>query len=198
MFDRNASVELTVRKGGKRHVLTFRFPNDEEWGEWYRARKTYMHNLGQGESTVDLESKEADKALYAKLVTPEQNDGFDVNTIGFIIDQLAKTEVTNAVMDGDQVIVSMKVAGNYEVEHVVSIPDTSDVWVFNRSANVALLPFGRQRIRNALDPGVKLYDTFLVSHSGYAPSTVVPALHKDSVIRAVLQLIGNEADSGNE
>jgi hypothetical protein len=198
MFDRNAPVELTIRKDGKRRLLTFRFPNDEEWGDWYRARKTYMHNLGQGESTVDVESKEADKALYAKLTTPEQNDGFDASTIGFIIDQLARTDVTNAVMDGDQAIVTMKVAGNYEVEHVLRIPDTSDVWVFNRSANVSMLPFGRQRIRNALEPGVKLYDTCLVSPTGYAPSSGVPALHKDAAIRAVLQLIGNEADSGNE
>ena len=194
MFDTNATIKVNIRKDGKQQQFLFRFPTDEEWGDWYGKRKTFMHSRGQGESTLDIDSRAADESLYAKIRTSE--DGLDSSAASFVIDEIAKSDVTDAVMEGDQVVLTMRVAGNLDVEHVLRIPDTSDVFHFRKSAKVTMLQFGRQRIVNTLDPGVKLYNSCAVTTTGYESS--VPALHKDAAIRAVIQLLENEANPGNE
>jgi len=195
MFDTNGTMTVALRTERGAEQAKVRFPTDEEWSEWFRTRHILIAQLGRGASQYDMEDSGAAAALYQEV---RQEGSPDLHPLEakWVIDQVGKREVTEVEADGNELTVQMKVWGA-EVEHRLRIPGVKEVSQFRRvSSRIVSLPFGKQQIKQKLEPGVQLYDACLVKTGGYSNGSI-PAIHKDEAIRAVLTFIEEEADEGN-
>lgn len=195
MFDPTQAIEIQVRTASGPVQVKVRFPTDAEWAEWFKTREVVMSALGRGASQFDLDPSRASAALYKEIRQEGSPDLHPLEAVD-VIDRLGKREVYDTQAEGDELTVHMHVRGG-DVEHRLRLPGVREVSEFRRgSSRIVSLPFGKQQVRQRLEPGVELYNSCLVKTTGYSNGSI-PAIHKDEAIRSVLTFLENEADEGN-
>ena len=194
-FDMNTDFVIPVMTESGKQKITVRYPVEDEWAEWTKRKGTIITNLGRGESLWEPEETDADVRLYNAIRCEGQPD-LNTEEARAVIIVLTKFEVRGVESEGNELEVTAAVMGG-EVTHRLKIPTAKQVAEFRRySSQLIAMPFNRQRLKTMLKPGVKLWDTTLVSTSGYANGSI-PAVHKDSAVRAVLEYVGAETDEPN-
>lgn len=195
MFDSTAEIALQARSGKTKTEIVMRWPTDEEWAERHRTRKIVIRNIGRGISETDIDSTEADLKLYqaAKLngapdLTPAE--------ASFVVRVLERCEVTEVVLDGEEATVTMQVPGG-PVVHQVQLPTADQVIKMQRSASrLFSAPHNTSQMRMYLEPTAKLWDECHGRSESY--KGVIPALHKDAAIRAVVEQINIDMSASDD
>lgn len=194
-FDPNYDIVTPIRTQQGKVDVTVRFPNDSEWAEWFRTRRMQVTQLGRGASTFQMDSEAADFKLYEQIRRPE-SPNLDPAEASVLIEKIGRREVSNIENEGDELDVTLAVFGGVAT-HRVRIPNAKQVGSFRRgSSQIVSLPFNKQQVKTALEPGIRLYDECLIGAKGYSNGTI-PGIHKDEVMRSVLQFIEQEADEAN-
>ena len=197
MFDSTKELVMVPRPGSSAHGnLSMRWPTEDEWEERARTRKILIRRLGRGVNETEIRpSGEFDLKLWGKIKlngAPELTPG----EATFVVDQLAKCDILDVEMDGDQAVVQLRVFGG-RVKHRLRLPTADEVIKLRDQAAKALdLPYGRQELRIALGPGARLWDACAGSSEDYIGP--VPGPHKDTAVRAVIDYIDQQMESQND
>lgn len=190
MFDTQIEYgfkDVPTTKG--RATIVVRWPTDEEWEQRTRATDAMMIQLGRGISELEMDTRAADAKLY-EVIRLENSPDLTPAEATFLIDSLAKTDITSVAVEGDEAIISLKIVNDEEVKHRLRVPSIGDVMEIRRYGSRNLqLPHNRTRIKMSLEKGTKLWDRCRISTEGYANG--VPAIHKDGAIRQLVEQINN-------
>ena len=195
VFDSNTDYNIPVRTMRGLEKILVRCPSDEEWSDWYKSRQMKVTDLGRGQNVWRMDGEQADLKLYERIRSDGMPD-LDTAEAQELIGRMSRCEVRGIESLGDEAEITVEVLGG-ETKHRVRIPTAKQAAQFRRSSSQMIsLPFGKQRVKMWLEPGVKLWEECFVSTSGY-DNGPVPAIHKDSVMRSLLHFIESEADEGN-
>ena len=190
MFDSTAIIEISARGSAGIQAITIRWPSDEEWATRVRGRKIIVRRLGRGQSETSSESGEVDLALYNKITT-NGAPPLSAAEATRIIDAIATCEATDVIVDGTQATVELHVVSG-PVKHQLTIPTAEQVLSFRRSAvRLIDLPFNKQEVRVNPDAGAKLWEACQGKSDDYTGG-VIPSLHKDAAVRAVIEFLDRE------
>jgi len=195
MFDSQMKVKTAIRRSHGPETITVKFPDDEQWADWFRRRKVISTSHARGQTKLDIDTGEADLRLYEQIREPGSADLVAAEATE-VVERIALREVAGGQVDADKVTVDLRVFPDQITTHRVRIPTTEEAGSLKRSTDVINLRFGQQQFKQSIHPSVKLYDACQISTENYANG--VPAIHKDEVIRAALQLIEDEAAQGNQ
>jgi hypothetical protein len=189
MFDAASEIEIGIYLASGAQSVTVRWPTDQEWAARARWRKIMVrrHPRGATEHQPPPPS-EKDVALYEKVAL----NGVATVTKGEahqIFDRLAVATVTGVEIEGHYAIVDLIVYTGETVRHRVKIP-TADQVISMRAAALHMLdlPYNQQQLTIHLEPSARLWDDCQGSSEDYA-NGVVPAIHKDAAIRAVIDYL---------
>ena len=195
-FDADTDFVVPVRTDRGDEQITVRYPSEEQWTAWTRKKSTIVTMLGRGESQWEPERNEADAQLYNEIRCEGQPD-LDNDEAATLIGILSKFEVRGVESEGNNELEIRAGVMGGQVTHRLKIPTAKQVAELNRHrSQIVSMPFNRQRIRTVLPPYVALWDKTKVVVEGYVNGSI-PAIHKESAIRAVLEYIGTEADDPN-
>jgi hypothetical protein len=189
VFDAASIVAMQLRTPAGIKQVRVRFPTDEEWIDRQKKRKVIVKQLGRGVSETTIpDSAEADAALLAKIRVPEENaPEIDAFEAGRIIEQLSQADVDDAVQEGDDFRVTLRVLG-CTVAHVLKMPSAKDVFEYRRGfARVLDLPYNRQELIINLAPAGTLFKKLLKSSEGYAGD--VPIIHQAVAVKAAIDAL---------
>jgi hypothetical protein len=198
MFDSEVIIDAHVYRPGQGKIpIAVKFPNDEQWDKRIRKRKVQIHRLGRGASETDVDSEEADLALYNEIRENGSPD-LDGPEAVKIINAVSRCDVKSVELDGSEGIVTL-VVPRATVTHRLRIPTAKEVQTLQKSAfRLIEQQYGRQEMRFNVMAGAALWDACKVQVEGYLNG--VPALHKDMAIRAVIDRVDQETqmDSGED
>ena len=196
LFDSTLEISQHLRTERGREEILARWPDEGEWSNWYRNRRTTIMQLGRGQSTLHMDNEATDLKLYEAIRLPGSPD-LDPTEAAEFISRVAKREVVNIESQGDYLTLTLDVLGG-TTKHHVRIPTVREVTEFRRAASqVVSLPFNKQQIRLTIEPGARLYDKIRgEAPEGYSNGSI-PAIHKDEVVRAAIQFVESEADEAN-
>jgi hypothetical protein len=179
---------MRVANVGKTDV-TVRWPNDEEWASHRKRSKLMMRQLGRGASEMETDSSAADQKLYEAIKlngAPPLSAG-EATTV---IKSIAKADVTRVELGTDQAEVELLILTG-RVTHTVRIPTMDEVRKLQRTTRYITLPYNCQEVRTNMEAAAGLWDACGGKAEGY--TGIVPNLHKDVVIRQVINEIEHEA-----
>lgn len=187
MFDSKMEIEIKARTATGIATLSVRWPTDEEWAVWKRARKTVIRQQGRGVTeTLPPMPGEADVALYQKIAingAPQMTPA----EAAHVLDLIAVCDVVDVRIDGDEAEVEMKILTGL-VKHRMKLPTMDQVATFQRSGYRLLqLPYGQQEVRTNPDAGARLYDQCDGKSSDYDGG--IPSLHKEQAARSVIDCV---------
>jgi len=189
MFDVNNTITIGLRTEKGKADVTVRWPSDEEWATHRRRRKIIRRDLGRGASENEVDNTEGDLRLY-ETITVNGAPPLTGAEASRIIEVIAECNVINVDLGADQAEVEV-VTCMGETKHHMRIPTYEEVRKLNRSNRMVSLPFNRFEIRTFLEAGAELWDKCGGAAEGY--NGPVPNLHKDTVMRAVVEAINQEA-----
>jgi len=198
MFDATAEYVFNVRTPeGARQKIVMHWPNDEQWSERKRSYKLVTTQLGRGRSEteavpateIDLKIFDACKLNGAPKLDPEE--------AARVLDTLGRCDVRDVVIDGVTATVTLSVPGG-DVTHTLRVPTAKQARLMREAATkLRQLPHNRIEVRLSLDPPAKLWGECDGTSNDYKEG-VIPNLHKDTAIRAVIEELDNELASGLE
>jgi len=194
MFDTTAEIMITARTGAGKQELLVRWPTDEEWSERARRRKILITRLGRGISETSIDSGDSDLRVFEKI----KQNGAPPLTPGEatrVFEVLAQCDVTDCRLEGDEALVELQVMGGM-VSHRLRLPSADQVLALRRTVRVLDLPYNKQELRIPLEPGAKLWDACGGQSADYTGP--IPAIHKDTAIRAVIDYLDREVSATNE
>ncbi|HEY1896749.1 MAG TPA: hypothetical protein VGG62_10775 [Terracidiphilus sp.] len=189
MFNTDSTITIGLRTATGKADITVRWPNDEEWAAHRRRRKIMQVQLGRGQTETQIDTGEADAKLYDSI----KLNGAQALTQAEatrIIDTLATCDVIDVQLGAESADVTLNTLMG-ETKHTVRIPTMDEVRTLQKSTRLISLPYNRQEIRTNLDAAASLWDK--CGGKGEAYEGPVPAVHKDSAIRAVISAIEQEA-----
>jgi hypothetical protein len=198
VFDTTDTITIGLRTAGVGKTdITVRWPADEEWAAHRKRTRLLMRQLGRGASEMENDSSAADLKLYESI----KQNGAPPLTAGeatSIIRAIAKCEVTRVELGADEAEAELQILTG-RVKHTMRIPTMDEVRRLHRSTRYITLPYNCQEVRTNMEAGAALWDACGGKADGYAGQ--VPNLHKDAVIRQVINEIEQEAtasyDEGN-
>jgi hypothetical protein len=195
MFDSTAEIGIAWRFGTEKSNIVIRWPTDAEWAERFRRRKILIKRLGRGVNESSIESGEADLKLYDQIKL-NGAPPLTVQEASFLIDRLTTCEVLGVEVEGEEATVTMNVLAG-RVCHRMKLPTVDQVMTLRRQAvRMFDLPYNVQEIRIILEPGARLWDA--CSGQGWDYTGGIPALHKDTAIRAVIDFMDREIAGSND
>jgi hypothetical protein len=188
MFNSESPIEFPIFRtaaAGQSPVVV-RWPTDEEWIPNRRARKIIMQSLGRGTSEqLPVDTGAADLKLYESIKlngAPPLTPGEATR----VIDAIAVCDVIGNELGAAEAEVELQIVTG-EARHKLKVPTidmVKDVQKTNRTLN---LQYGRFEIRANIENYARLWDKCLIEVEGYEGP--VPIIHKDIVIRAVINAI---------
>lgn len=191
MFSTSKPIDVTFPGPDGDKKAAVRFPNDDEWCERFRRRKTVVKTLGRGntESTV-VGREEADLALYEKIKIDgsAELDGYEASAL---IEQVSTADVINVERVGNAYTVELRLVGDDDLDTAkitLRTPSQKEMRLCNDSSvRVFSGKFGMQEIRVVLNPSKELFDKLFESAEGYESNTkeYIPIIHKYKVVDAV-------------
>jgi hypothetical protein len=198
MFDTTSTITIGLRVAGAGKTdITVRWPNDEEWATHRRRSKFVLRGLGRGASEMDTDSGAADLKLYESI----KLDGAPPLSMGeaeTIIKAIGKCDVMRVDLGADEAEAEVQILTGL-VRHRVRVPTMDEVRKYQKTTHYIHLPYNCQEVRSSLDAAAALWDACGGKSDGYAGA--VPNIHKDAVIRKVIDEIEQEAmpayDEGN-
>jgi len=198
MFDTSSNITIDLRVDGVgKTPITMRWPTDEEWAAHRKRSRLLMKQLGRGASEMENDTAAADGKLYEAIKlngAPPLSAGEATS----LIRAIARCEVTRVDLGADEAEAELLILTG-RVTHTVRIPTMDQVRKLARTTRYITLPYNCQEVRTNLEAGAALWDACGGKVEGYAGP--VPSLHKDVVIRQVIQEIEQEAtakyDEGN-
>lgn len=198
MFDTASTITIGLRtaSAGKTDI-TVRWPTDEEWAAHRKRSRMLMRQLGRGASEMENDTTAADAKLYEAIKlngAPDLSSGEATS----IVRAISKCEVTRVDLGPNEAEADLQILTG-TVTHTVRIPTMDEVRRLHRSTRYITLPYNCQEVRTSLEASAALWDACNGKTEGYEGA--VPNLHKDAVIRQVIQEIEQEAtakyDEGN-
>jgi hypothetical protein len=198
VFDTSSTITIGLRVAnvGKTDI-TVRWPSDEEWSAHRKRSKMLMRQMGRGASEVETDSSAADQKLYEAIKlngAPPLSPG-EATTI---IKAIGKCDVVRVDLGADEAEAELQILTG-RVIHKVRIPTMDEARKLQRSTRFLNLPYNVQEVRTSIEAAAALWDACNGKAEGYAGP--VPSLHKDAVIRQVINEIEQEAtanyDEGN-
>lgn len=190
-FSTKNDFEFAIRLESGPSRVVVRFPTDEEWSRHAATCKTFFKNLGRGKSQTEIDNGKADQALYS-AVRLESSPDLDPVEAGRIVELLGAFDIRDCRSEGDAFVVEAAIHSQL-VEIRLKAPTTKAVLEYRKRAlQLISLPHGRTQMITRLTESGMLFDSCFVSLHGYeAP---VSLLHKDRVLRAVIEFIETEVD----
>ena len=192
MFDASQIFVFNVPSNAGLQKVTLRFPTDQEWLTYHKARKV----IDKGRETEVKNAAEAELALVG-AIAPQAAADLDVDQRAMICGRLVSSTIEAADIEGPEIAVGLRFFGGYTT-HRLKMPSAGQL----KRAEAATVPIalnhGRTEYRTNIETIAALYDELKVSVEGYAAGT--PIVHKVAVIRACASAIreaieGDAADS---
>jgi hypothetical protein len=192
MFDVDTETTITRPLRTEAQGLTdisVRWPTDQEWADHRRRRRVIRRDLGRGSFENEVDNADGDAKLFEAI---KQNGAPPLTgaEASQVIEWLGLCNVVDVKLGAQEAEVEL-VTNLGEVRHQLRIPTYEEVRKLNRSTRMISLPFNRFEVRTYLEAGAELWDKCNGRGEGY--KSVVPSLHKDTVIRAVIEAITQEA-----
>lgn len=195
MFDTSAEIAITARTASGKQLIEVRWPSDEEWCERAKRRKILIKRLGRGTSETSIESGDADLRIFDKI----KLNGAPALTPGEatrVMEAISQCDVTGVQLEGEEAIVELQVTGG-TVYHRLKLPSADQVMTLRKSVRILDLPYNTQEMRIHLEPGSRLWDA-CGGHSEDYVNGIVPAPHKDTALRAVVEYLDRETSAGTD
>lgn len=189
-FDTTSNIviqDLRVAGVGKTQI-TVRWPTDEEWATHRKRSKLLMRQMGRSNSEMETDTSAADAKLYEAI----KLNGAVPLSIGestAVIKIIAECEVRGVTLGADDAEVQLQILTG-RVKHTVRIPTMDEVRKLQRTTKYINMQYGAQQVQTNMDAAAALWDACSGRAEGYVGA--VPNLHKDKVIRAVIEEIENE------
>lgn len=197
MFDTTTTITIGLRTASGKTDVTVRWPSDEEWAAHRKSRRILQRQLGRGATENEIESGDADSRLY-EAIRFNGAPPLSAGEAGKVVETIAQCDVLDVRLGADEAEVDLQTPMG-EVKHTVKIPNMDQVKALQRTTKFITLPYNRQEIRANLDASAVLWDKCAGRAEGYAG--LVPNLHKDVAVRAVINAVDLEAvpkyDEGN-
>jgi hypothetical protein len=198
MFDTTSTITVGLRVDGVGKTdIVVRWPNDEEWATHRRRSKVVLRGLGRGASQVETDSGAADSKLY-EVIKLDGAPPLSMGEAETIIKIIGKCDVTRVDLGADEAEAELQILTGL-VKHTVHIPTMDAIRKYQKTTHYIHLPYNCQEVRSSLDAAAALWDACGGKADGYAGA--VPNIHKDAVIRKVIDEIEQEAmpayDEGN-
>jgi|AmaraimetP72IA01_FD_contig_31_5763250_length_2370_multi_22_in_0_out_0_2 molybdopterin-binding protein len=193
MFDTHADYGFNPFRTSKGIVtVKMHWPTDEQWVAQYKRRKVFQKQLGRGAQEIEVDTSDADLALYEEIRFEESPDLTSAEATN-AIDLLRKCTVTDVRLGDVEAEVDLVIPTG-AVTHTLRIPSAAEVRDLNKTTRLIQLQYGRQEIRANLDAAARLWDGCNgKGGTGYANG--VPNIHKDAAVRAVIDAIDRELTS---
>lgn len=189
MFDPTNTITIGLRvDGAGKTDITVRWPTDEEWHQRRVRSKLIMRQLGRGASEVETDTGAADQKLY-EAIKLNGAPPLSVGEASSIIGTIGKCNVARVELGAQEADVQLQILTG-TVKHTLRIPTMDEVRKLERTTRHLTQPYNCQEVKTNMIAGAALWDACNGKAEGYAGP--VPALHKDAVIRGVLQEIDRE------
>lgn len=188
MFDASQVFVFHVPGNSGLQKVTLRFPADQEWLAYHKARKV----IDRGRETEVKNAAEAELALVG-AIAPQAAADLDVDQRAMICGRLVSSAIEAADIEGPEIAVGLRFFGGYTT-HRLKMPSAGQL----KRAEAATVPIalnhGRTEYRTNIETIAAIYDDLKVTVEGYAAGT--PIVHKVAVIRACASAI-REAIEGD-
>jgi molybdopterin-binding protein len=174
-------------------TVKLRWPTDEQWEAHNKRRKVFQRQLGRGATEIEVDTADADHALYEEVKlddSPPLTPAEATNAI----DLLRKCTITDVRLGDTEAEVDMVIPTG-EVTHTVRIPTAEEVRKLTKTTRVIQLQYGRQEIRASLEAAAQLWDRCGGRGNEGSYKNGTPSIHKDAAIRAVIAAIDQELTS---
>lgn len=189
MFDLNTTITFPIRTTHGLTDVTIRWPTDEEWLVHRKHRRLTQRQLGRGNTLNDLEPGDSDLKLYETI----KLNGAPPLTLGEaerVIQTIGRCDVTDVELGSEEAEVSLGILTG-PVKHILRIPTMDEIKTLQKTTKYVSLPYNVTEIRPSLEAAARLWDTCKGRSDGYA-NGIVPNVHKDAVIKAVIEAIEAE------
>ena len=194
MFDSTAEIAITARTATGKQLIEMRWPSDDDWCDRAKRRKILIKNLGRGISETTVESGDADLRLFEKVKlngAPALTEGEATR----VVEAISQCDVTGVQLEGEEAVVELQVMGG-AVHHRLNLPTADQVIKLRKAVRILGMPYNTQEMRIPLEPGVQLWDACAGKSEDYKGP--VPAPHKDTAVRAVIEYLDRETGAAND
>jgi hypothetical protein len=188
MFDASQVFVFNIPGNAGLQKVTLRFPTDQEWLAYHRARKL----IDKGRETEVKNSAEAELALLG-AIAPQAAADLDVDQRALICGRLVNSAIESADIEGPEIAVGLRFFGGF-TSHRLKMPSAGQLKRAESATVPIALNHGRTEYRTNIETIAAIYDDLKVSIEGYAAGT--PIVHKVAVIRACASAI-REAIEGD-
>jgi hypothetical protein len=163
------------------------FPTDAQWVERKRKTRILHQQLGRGYTkTQSLADPKTDLKIY-EAIRRNGAESLDGDEAGILLDRLQKADTIEVTWDGSGAVVLLSVPHGITVSHTfTAVPNAKQVRKLREeSAVLRQLPNNTIETKLHLDAGVRLWQKCGGASQSYL-NGIIPALHKDAAIRAVI------------
>ena len=170
-------------------VAALRLPTTDEMMDYLRKQKTQYRYLGRGKGeSIPVPNPKLDQELFERLRVDSGSEShdFDPDECSHALNLLTQQRITSCDRKGDEFIITLRTMFGDTV-HILHPPFMKDMAEYRRGVYKPIdLPNNLEERRYPPEAPCKLYDSCVVSSSGYASGFEVPPHHKQAV---VLQLV---------
>lgn len=192
-FDAKAEIHArarTVAAGVSEVAL--RYPEDDLWQERQRKCRITVKQLGRGNTEMETDFGDVDQKIYERVklngspaLTPFEATKF--------INLLAQAQVADTKLVADGAEVELRVFGGTVRHTLRRIPSAEEVHKLHKAGRQIQNGRGQTEYRLYLEPGAALYDACGGTSTDYI-NGIIPAIHKDAVIRDAIREADNELE----
>src|SRR5262245_9909148 len=153
-----------------------------------KRSKLLMRQMGRGASEMDNDTSAADAKLY-EAIKLNGAPPLSVGEATTIVQAIGKCDVIRVELGADEAEAELRILTGL-VKHTIRIPTMDEVRNLQRTTRYISLPYNLQECRTSMEAAAALLDACNGRADGYAGA--VPGLHKDAVIRQIIQEIERE------
>jgi hypothetical protein len=186
MFRKTNTYIIEILSDGIKECKV-RWPTDEEWAAFFRARRIVRRQLGGGRSVSEFpDNDKASAALLSKIRLDPDGAAFDDAEAEDVITRLTKCELNEVQRQGVNFVIDQAVISG-DVQHVLRIPSSKQRRK-HENASASSIDGNRERVTKIfIEPSGDLYDDIAVSSKGYEGE--VPLIHKWAAVNALFEAI---------
>ncbi len=175
-------------------TAVLRLPTNQEMRDYLSQQKTLYRDLGRRKGQSEsVPNPKSDLDLFNRLRIDKGPD-FDEAEAAKAIGLLTRQRVTKCEREGETYRVTLLTAFG-ETVHIINIPFEKDIAIYRRNVFKAMgLPHGVEERRYPPEAAERLYDSAIVSVSGYVDTIKpadVPPHHKSAVDLELVSAIGD-------
>jgi hypothetical protein len=195
MLDTTAELSTHIRTKEGRVLAVLKWPSEEAWIKRASERYVLGRQMGSGRSNFEEEPGQSDLHLY-EAVKLEDSPTLTAGEAKLLIDLVASCAVMDCELGTAEAVVTLQVLeGAYTVVHTMRMPTADEaIKVQKVGRRSTTLPHGMQQIRVILSAWLKLYADCQGHSDDYKGE--IPAVHREAVVRAVVQAIELEMKAG--